>query len=205
MKPVWIPFRVGIFVWGKGSRMLFEKRGVVYFIRKEDQDIFKIGMTANSPEKRLSELQSSTPDKLILYGVISSVTPRELEKSMHNRFDYCRLQGEWFALSEEIVKSLIDKPEWIELRQGRRRFWYKINTGILYMDYSTLAKAGVSQSYLATLLACTDRAVFGADGTIAIEYDLAVEDFPKLSNCFKGHKKHLLLAVQKYREEESKG
>ncbi len=56
----------------------------IYFIGSLESGTVKIGKS-NNPEKRLAELQTGNPHKLILYGVIDDVT-YELEMKITSDF-----------------------------------------------------------------------------------------------------------------------
>ena len=88
-----------------------EDMGHVYFIRKGNESIFKIGVTRNDPDIRLSELQVGTSDKLTLYGYIHTQYPYELEYKLHKKFGQYRLSGEWFNISEIDINIILQKPE----------------------------------------------------------------------------------------------
>lgn len=171
--------------------------GYVYFIQKENEDIFKIGMTTKSPEKRLASIQTGSPDELILYGSISSSQPAKLEKEIHKKYKNHRIRGEWYSIPVGEVKTFLDnhpdtiKREWIELCQDKnRRFWYRISTDTLYIDLRSLAKK-VSQVYFWSLLT-TNSIIYFKDGTSAVEYDLIINDWPDLQDHFIKHKNLLL-------------
>src|SRR5262249_47936749 len=54
----------------------------------------KIGWSKN-PKKRLSSLQTASPDELVLLGTIQGGL--EVETELHRRFAKHKLQGEWFG------------------------------------------------------------------------------------------------------------
>jgi hypothetical protein len=65
--------------------------------------LFKIGMTYEL--KRRLPAYCSTPTKLI-YTIITD-DPDGLEKKIHKKYQYCRIQGEWFALKEKELNELL--------------------------------------------------------------------------------------------------
>lgn len=83
--------------------------GKIYFVRGSKGAV-KIGYTSGRVESRLKSLQTGSPDKLELLGVVDG--GRELEKLLHKRYAEKRLEGEWFKLGERDIKR--------ELTAGKR-------------------------------------------------------------------------------------
>jgi len=81
------------------------KKSNVYFIQAEQSLRIKIGV-AQDPEKRLSDLQVGSPEKLNLIGIVYGAGRGE-ERRLHNVFHYAQTHGEWFEPSIRLV-------EWIE-------------------------------------------------------------------------------------------
>lgn len=82
----------------------------VYFILNYDSEAIKIGMAKNV-ERRLDNLQTSSPSTLKLLSKIQAKSvnkARELEQSLHRKFDKYRIRGEWFKASVELL-DYIDK------------------------------------------------------------------------------------------------
>ena len=84
---------------------------IIYFIGSLESGTVKIGRSDN-PEKRLTELQTGNPHKLVLYGVIENVS-QELESELHRILDPFRLEGEWFRLTNEVIRFMISKTDQI--------------------------------------------------------------------------------------------
>lgn len=86
-------------------------KGYVYIIKQEDQHLYKIGYTQNSDiSQRRSQLQTGNPVNLEVVGsfqCVGSVT----EKALHSLFSEYRKTGEWFGLSPQDVKNILD-PNW---------------------------------------------------------------------------------------------
>lgn len=79
----------------------------LYFIEAEGTDCIKIGRSGN-PERRIQQLATGSPYKLILLGKISGEV--ELEKEIHASFKESRTNGEWFRVSaglREFIKRAI--------------------------------------------------------------------------------------------------
>lgn len=81
----------------------FAGRGGVYFVQAaDDRDgLIKIGYASESVQKRLAALQTGSPMRLRLLGVIVDVPP-DVEKRLHRRFASAREHGEWFRPTDDI-------------------------------------------------------------------------------------------------------
>ena len=92
---------------------------MVYFIT-DNNGFTKIGSTDYEVEKRLKELQCGNPRQLEVVKTIECYNQRlsslDVERCLHQYFDYCRVRGEWFKteglqnfykLSESEVAALI--------------------------------------------------------------------------------------------------
>jgi predicted GIY-YIG superfamily endonuclease len=69
----------------------------VYFIG-EVYGAVKIGVAAN-PQRRLNQLQTAFPYKLILLHVMETDEATQVEAALHREYAAKRLNGEWFALT----------------------------------------------------------------------------------------------------------
>lgn len=75
--------------------------GLLYAIAGEQTRLVKIGRTRGSAEGRLAELQTNSPDRLVLLAT----APRwNCEWRVHTRLAKHRLHGEWF--STEITRDI---------------------------------------------------------------------------------------------------
>lgn len=77
----------------------------VYFIHSEESNAVKIGRAKNV-EKRLKSLQTAHPHELKViksFKVKGVKAARELENSLHQKFNYLRLSGEWFKAEPELL------------------------------------------------------------------------------------------------------
>lgn len=78
----------------------------VYLINMEGTDLYKIGVTQKSPERRMRQLQTGCPKKLVLVDFYGTGRPFQIEAALHrflshHKFiseDFNYLQGEWFLL-----------------------------------------------------------------------------------------------------------
>tara|TARA_R110000868_G_scaffold20656_1_gene87085 strand:+ start:221 stop:688 length:468 start_codon:yes stop_codon:yes gene_type:complete len=78
---------------------------MIYLISHEYQFV-KIGYT-NNINKRLSQLQTSSPVKLeVLHLIEGNIT---LEKKLHVLFKDLRTTGEWFKFDVSILEYFLDK------------------------------------------------------------------------------------------------
>ncbi len=86
--------------WEASARVL----GCVYFI-KAGNGAVKIGMTTNLNE-RIKTLNAGLPFPVTLEHHFDTCNMKAVEKLFHDLFVDKRLNGEWFDLSEAILKSL---------------------------------------------------------------------------------------------------
>lgn len=103
----------------------------VYLIKAEMADgsfQYKIGISKH-PEKRLKENKTSNPNKLQIVHTFKSQHSNIMETALKNRFKYCRIEGEWFNLSQEDVDNFIVTCENME------KNFAVIKTGTLYNKF----------------------------------------------------------------------
>ena len=74
---------------------------MVYFIKQNDY--LKIGYT-NNFNKRLNQLQVSSPVKLEVLGIIKGT--KEDESNYHKMFSKFHSNGEWFSYNEELINFI---------------------------------------------------------------------------------------------------
>ena len=77
----------------------------IYFILNYDSQAVKIGIAKNV-KRRLASLQTSSPSKLELLGIIKTKSvnnARKIEKSLHEKFAENRIRGEWFKTNVELL------------------------------------------------------------------------------------------------------
>jgi hypothetical protein len=77
---------------------------IVYFIGIVELEAIKIGTTGNLTS-RMSNLRTASPVKPELLAVLEG--GRDLEATMHNRFQNLRINGEWFRAAPELVEFLV--------------------------------------------------------------------------------------------------
>ena len=99
----------------------------IYLARS--QGYYKIGFS-NDPLKRLAELQVGNPSSIELVGTIPGTFLEE--RRLHTLFKGKRIRGEWFALSDEDVQSILSYrlPVFtVPRRSKRRRYAGKLPDG----------------------------------------------------------------------------
>jgi hypothetical protein len=70
-----------------------------YFIQSEDGGPIKIGFTTKEPEHRLCQLQTGSPTKLRIVGLL----PVDREKELHKKFASHHSHGEWFNPVKQVI------------------------------------------------------------------------------------------------------
>lgn len=96
----------------------FEGSGYIYLISNRASGHVKIGFTRNSDiEKRKRALQTGSDAELQVLGMFACANPKS-EKLLHEEFARQRKVGEWFALDEAQIASILD----IEWRRKRSIF-----------------------------------------------------------------------------------
>ncbi len=78
------------------------REAVVYFVQSENGGPIKIGR-ADDLAKRLSNLGTGRPDKLILLGAFKGT--RTDERALHDAFSKYREKGEWFSPAPEVLAA----------------------------------------------------------------------------------------------------
>lgn len=79
----------------------------IYFVRAETMGFIKIGVT-NDSARRLSSIQTFSPDRLVLMGVLVCPHWGETEAWVHNKFREHRVHGEWFRPAEELLAFIAE-------------------------------------------------------------------------------------------------
>jgi len=88
--------------------------GYVYLILQIDEngdELHKIGISKNPPEKRLKQLQTGNPNQIFILNFYESLRYKKVEQWLHGRFSWKKTlaKNEWFKLSDEEVFSFLDE------------------------------------------------------------------------------------------------
>lgn len=94
----------------------------VYLVNIEGTSVYKIGFTKQSPEKRLKNLQTGNPYKMVLVDSYKSNIAPNIESVIHNFFRHkknnpeegLKLLGEWFMLDKIDIESFQPTCKMIE-------------------------------------------------------------------------------------------
>lgn len=106
---------------GSGRRKERPEWRHVYFIEAEGLGRVKIGCADNA-KRRLAELQTGSPVRLILRGVIPNDDAHHFEDHFHRHYAADRLIGEWFNLTpeiEELIQAMASDPEAVRFQLCR--------------------------------------------------------------------------------------
>lgn len=79
--------------------------GYVYLIGNPVFKWYKIGKSL-SPEVRVQDLGILLPFKLVVIGVWRAADHSDLELELHARYEYCRINGEWFQFEHDEIHHL---------------------------------------------------------------------------------------------------
>lgn len=83
----------------------------VYLLKSESDQgtAFKIGFTSQQLSKRIKQLQTGSPHKLVAESLYPSPRAAAIEKALQRRFSYRKTHGEWFDLTLEEAMSFQDE------------------------------------------------------------------------------------------------
>lgn len=102
---------------------------MIYFVQGETTRLIKIGYTQGAPAIRLAQLQSSSPDKLLMLAVAHGT--EEDEHTIHAFFKGLRCHYEWFKPEAALIEFIgyIQRAPVAAMRRARyktRRGEYKL-------------------------------------------------------------------------------
>lgn len=80
-------------------------RGNIYLIFGEENERYKIGITKNSVDKRLKNLQTGNSSILTVKGTYTTDYMYRMETLIHNHFRDKKILNEWFELSQTDVDN----------------------------------------------------------------------------------------------------
>ena len=87
-------------------------KGSVYLLT--DGELYKIGVTRGSIDKRISKLQTGNPYTIQMISHYDTDKPFKLEKILHFRHSSQRINNEWFQLTNENVSNFNNECSEIE-------------------------------------------------------------------------------------------
>ena len=82
------------------------KGGYVYIIGSAEYGLYKIGRTNKEVDERLYQFSPMLPFPCCLVTAIKTKSPAKLERSLHKVLEDKRVNGEWFALTEEDIERI---------------------------------------------------------------------------------------------------
>lgn len=85
-----------------------KKKGYVYLICDNKNEVFKIGITKKSIEKRIKELQTGNSTELFITNYHETKYPYLIESMLHNHFCANNVLNEWFELKHEDVMNFTE-------------------------------------------------------------------------------------------------
>lgn len=80
--------------------------GIMYLLKCNG--LYKIGITTQSPKKRIKKLQTGNAYIISLVYYKSCSNYLKMEKYFHNKFADKRLVGEWFALDNKDIDYIMN-------------------------------------------------------------------------------------------------
>ena len=95
--------------------------GYVYFVAydnavwRNELPVIKIG-SASDIDKRLSQLSTGSPVRLVCAGFIETMIPQRVEKSLHAKFSYAKFKGEWFDVG---VWPMLNELKELNIKNSR--------------------------------------------------------------------------------------
>lgn len=79
----------------------------VYLICAEigGEKVHKIGYTRRTPEQRMKEFKTGNASEFYVVDSFKSKWGTKIESQLHRRFKPFKINGEWFQLNDEQIKS----------------------------------------------------------------------------------------------------
>lgn len=92
-----------------------EKKGYVYLLADSEKDnIYKIGVTRGTIERRIKKLQTGNSGEIYICSYFQTEHPFFIEKHLHKKYCSKRVLNEWFELSPEETLNFKHDCESIE-------------------------------------------------------------------------------------------
>lgn len=85
---------------GKQQKEKTENKGIVYILAEENSQYIKIGMTNQSVQSRLKNLQTGNPRRLQIKRIYHCENMAALEQKLHNLLQDCHVILEWFVIDD---------------------------------------------------------------------------------------------------------
>ena len=82
---------------------------VVYILKIESENKYKIGYTKRKLEKRIKELQTGCPDVIEPVFSFESKYVTKLESYLHRSYSNKKVEGEWFILEKNDIEEIKQK------------------------------------------------------------------------------------------------
>lgn len=87
----------------------------VYLLADFNEDnVYKIGVTRGSIERRIKKLQTGNANEIIITRYYETEIPFFIEKWLHLKFSKEKIRNEWFMLSDEQVFDFTNMCKEIE-------------------------------------------------------------------------------------------
>lgn len=87
----------------------------VYLLCDSGQDnLFKIGVTKTSIEKRIKQLQTGNGSEIFIADYHETEYPYYIERMLHQKFRINNKHGEWFELDIDGVKAFKEECKRLE-------------------------------------------------------------------------------------------
>jgi len=100
----------------------------------EGRRLYKIGYTRRDVSKRIKELKTGNGSEMYVIDSFNSKWGTKIEAQLHRTFKSKKINGEWFDLTDEDVKSFIGKCKYshdiMELITTNNTYY--LETGKLY-------------------------------------------------------------------------
>lgn len=93
--------------------------GFVYLILEVDKngdEFYKIGISKNTPEKRLKQLKTGNPNRIEILKSYESINYKKIEQWLHTKYSFNKTEAnnEWFNLNDSDVLNFIENCKEIE-------------------------------------------------------------------------------------------
>tara|TARA_R100000654_G_scaffold59512_1_gene86236 strand:+ start:296 stop:793 length:498 start_codon:yes stop_codon:yes gene_type:complete len=82
---------------------------MIYLVRAEGTNLYKIGYTKGQVKNRVKGLQTSCPHKLSITKEVEGSLSKE--RQLHEIFTENRKEGEWFEFDEKTLEKVFDAME----------------------------------------------------------------------------------------------